>query len=129
MGKLTLLVGAGIGYVLGARAGRERYDEIEEQARRLWRDPRVRRARKQAGETVEQASDQVADQVDRTGTPGSGGDTDDVAAGAAGGPAAAGTTGSSSATAAASRPTPRDLPADPAARSSVTASPNRSRNG
>jgi hypothetical protein len=33
--KLSLLVGAGIGYVLGAKAGRERYDEIVAAARRF----------------------------------------------------------------------------------------------
>lgn len=40
-GKLVLLVGVGIGYVLGARAGRERYEEIKRSMRRLWNDPRV----------------------------------------------------------------------------------------
>lgn len=33
--KLSLLVGAAVGYVLGARAGRERYEEIVRMARRL----------------------------------------------------------------------------------------------
>lgn len=41
MKKLALLVGAGIGYVLGTRAGRERYDQIAEKASKLWGDPRV----------------------------------------------------------------------------------------
>lgn len=41
MNKLLLLVGAGVGYVLGARAGRERYDQIADQANKLWTDPRV----------------------------------------------------------------------------------------
>lgn len=41
MNKLLLLVGAGVGYVLGARAGRERYDQIADQANKLWSDPRV----------------------------------------------------------------------------------------
>ncbi|MDO5741235.1 MAG: YtxH domain-containing protein [Ornithinimicrobium sp.] len=41
MNKLLLLVGAGVGYVLGARAGRERYDAIADQANKLWTDPRV----------------------------------------------------------------------------------------
>ena len=34
--KLLLLVGTGIGYVLGARAGREKYDSLVEQAQTLW---------------------------------------------------------------------------------------------
>lgn len=41
MAKLSLLVGFGAGYVLGTRAGRERYDQI----RRAWsqakEDPRL----------------------------------------------------------------------------------------
>lgn len=40
-GKVVLLVGIGIGYVLGARAGRERYEDIKRVARRFWNDPRV----------------------------------------------------------------------------------------
>jgi len=39
--KLTLLAGFGAGYVLGARAGRGRYDEIVGKARDVWQDPRV----------------------------------------------------------------------------------------
>ena len=40
-GKMTLVVGFGAGYVLGARSGRERYDRIASTAQRFWRDPRV----------------------------------------------------------------------------------------
>ena len=40
-GKLTLLAGFGAGYVLGARAGRDRYDQIVGKARGVWEDPRV----------------------------------------------------------------------------------------
>lgn len=40
-GKIVLLVGIGIGYVLGARAGRERYEDIKRVVRRFWNDPRV----------------------------------------------------------------------------------------
>ena len=47
-GKLLLLVGVGVGYVLGSRAGRERYEEIKAAAGRLWNDPRVQRQVKQA---------------------------------------------------------------------------------
>jgi hypothetical protein len=39
-GKLTLLVGFGAGYVLGARAGRERYDQIVGKAQELVKDKR-----------------------------------------------------------------------------------------
>lgn len=40
-GRIVLLVGIGIGYVLGARAGRERYEDIKKAVRRFWNDPRV----------------------------------------------------------------------------------------
>ncbi|SRR5690606_10817722 len=40
-GKLTLLAGAAIGYVLGTRAGRERYEQLKASVSRAWKDPRV----------------------------------------------------------------------------------------
>ena len=44
-GKLVLLTGVAIGYVLGARAGRERYEQIKRAAGKLWNDPRVQQQR------------------------------------------------------------------------------------
>ncbi|MFV0319712.1 MAG: YtxH domain-containing protein [Microbacterium sp.] len=35
-GKVGLVIGLGIGYVLGTRAGRERYEQIKAQAIKLW---------------------------------------------------------------------------------------------
>lgn len=35
-GKVGLVIGLAAGYVLGARAGRERYEQIKEQAAKLW---------------------------------------------------------------------------------------------
>lgn len=40
-GKLTMLVGAAVGYVLGTRAGRERYEQIKAGVTRAWKDPRI----------------------------------------------------------------------------------------
>jgi hypothetical protein len=57
-GKLVLLVGVGIGYVLGARAGRERYEDIKVWANRMWNDPRVQH---QVHEAEEFAKDKVPD--------------------------------------------------------------------
>lgn len=48
MKKLTLLLAAGAGYVLGARAGRERYDQIKRAATRVKDDPRVQDTAHQA---------------------------------------------------------------------------------
>jgi len=39
--KATLLVGAAIGYVLGARAGRQRYEKIKARGEELWQHPKV----------------------------------------------------------------------------------------
>lgn len=35
-GKLGLIVGLGVGYVLGTRAGRERYEQIADAAQKVW---------------------------------------------------------------------------------------------
>ncbi|MCU1544459.1 MAG: protoporphyrinogen oxidase [Microbacteriaceae bacterium] len=43
--KLLLIVGLIIGYVLGARAGHERYDKLKSAAQHYWSDPRVTRVR------------------------------------------------------------------------------------
>ncbi|WP_432560996.1 hypothetical protein [Kineococcus sp. SYSU DK003] len=41
VGKVLLLAAAGAGYVLGARAGRERYDQISDAVGRVWGNPKV----------------------------------------------------------------------------------------
>ncbi|GGP56481.1 YtxH domain-containing protein [Streptomyces abikoensis] len=40
--RLTFITGAAVGYVLGARAGRERYEELRKGARRIAQNPAVR---------------------------------------------------------------------------------------
>lgn len=52
--KLTFLVGVGVGYVLGTRAGRERYEQIMRSARRMADNPSVQET---AGVLQAQASD------------------------------------------------------------------------
>lgn len=44
MKKLTVLVIGAAGYVLGARAGRERYEQIKRQATKTWNNPTVKHA-------------------------------------------------------------------------------------
>jgi hypothetical protein len=51
-GKLTVLAGFGAGYVLGAKAGRERYEQIAGKAQEWWRDPRVQQKAGQAQQLV-----------------------------------------------------------------------------
>jgi hypothetical protein len=59
-GNLGLVVGAGAGYVLGTRAGRERYEQVVERARQLWQRPQVRdmaaKGRERVGCGVERAA-------------------------------------------------------------------------
>lgn len=66
-GKILLLTGLAVGYVLGTRAGRERYEEIKTAANKLWSDPRVQKPVKQAEEfvkeNVKQAEEFVKDKA------------------------------------------------------------------
>jgi hypothetical protein len=42
-GRIVFVAGAALGYVLGARAGRRRYEQIKAGAERLWNDPNVQK--------------------------------------------------------------------------------------
>lgn len=42
-GKIAFVLGAAVGYVLGTRAGRERYEQIKRGAQRLWNTDPVQR--------------------------------------------------------------------------------------
>jgi hypothetical protein len=53
-GKAMLLIGGVAGYVLGARAGRERYEQVKNAAGRAWGNPRVQEARRTASEQVKE---------------------------------------------------------------------------
>jgi hypothetical protein len=63
MKKLLLLVAGGIGYVLGTRAGRERYEQIAGLATKVKNDPRVQDAAHQAAETAKHQAPVVKDKV------------------------------------------------------------------
>lgn len=43
VGRAAFVAGAAVGYVLGARAGRRRYDQIKAAADRLWNDRNVQK--------------------------------------------------------------------------------------
>ncbi|HTW17244.1 MAG TPA: hypothetical protein VMF51_19095 [Nocardioides sp.] len=52
MSKLTLLAAAAAGYVLGARAGRERYEQIKVQAQKVAGNPKVQDVAHKAQDTA-----------------------------------------------------------------------------
>lgn len=60
-GKILLVVGLGVGYVLGSRAGRERYEQIKATASKLWNDPRVQRQVSNAEDFVKDKAPDVAE--------------------------------------------------------------------
>jgi hypothetical protein len=66
-GNLKLLAGLAAGYVLGARAGRERYERIAEATRRLAERPEVReltgKVRSSLGAGLEKATGTASDRL------------------------------------------------------------------
>jgi hypothetical protein len=62
-GTLGMAVGGAAGYVLGAKAGRERYEEIAASARRLRQRPEAKRITEQAVAKLDQLSGQAADRL------------------------------------------------------------------
>jgi hypothetical protein len=63
VGKLSFIIGLGAGYVLGARSGRERYEQIAEKAQQLWRDPRVQEKAGQAQQVMQDKAGQAGQVV------------------------------------------------------------------
>ena len=68
-GKLIFITGVGIGYVLGTRAGREKFDRMVAQARSVWESPTVQEAagvvQAQATKLYDEGKQVVSDQVHR----------------------------------------------------------------
>jgi hypothetical protein len=66
-GKILFAVGLGVGYVLGTRAGRERYEQIRKGAEKIWNTPAVQEgvdtAKEFAASRVGDLSDVVLDNV------------------------------------------------------------------
>lgn len=62
-GKILLVVGLGIGYVLGTRAGREQYDKMKAAAQKFWNDPRVQKQVDNAQDFVKDKAPDVAEFV------------------------------------------------------------------
>ncbi len=63
MRKLTFLAGLAVGYVLGTRAGRERYEQLRKTARDLAQTPTVQKATRNAKQAAGTAAGRAADAV------------------------------------------------------------------
>ena len=62
-GKLMLVSGLAVGYVLGSRAGRDRYNQIARAAASFWQSRPVQRQMHQAGDLARDAAPDVVDFV------------------------------------------------------------------
>ena len=65
-GKIAALAGGAIGYVLGTRAGRERYEQMKVQAQNLWKNPKVRETATQAQDFAKEKAPEVKQKVAET---------------------------------------------------------------
>ena len=113
LGKLGMLVGAAVGYVLGAKAGRERYEQITANARQLLDKPQVKKVMDSVpgdlGARVEQVANKAADKVAQAG--------DKVATS---GPATSGTSGSTAGSTTTTTTTTPSTPSTPSTSSAST---------
>jgi len=66
------VTGLGVGYVLGTRAGRQKFDQMVAQARKVWESPTVQEAagvvQAQATRLYDQGKQAVTEQVHKLGT-------------------------------------------------------------
>ena len=72
MWKLPFVIGGAVGFVLGSRAGRGPYEELEKRARRLSGHPQVQRVADQVGESAKYVTDQVTQSAKQVGDAGTG---------------------------------------------------------
>lgn len=62
-GKILFVAGLGLGYVLGTRAGREKYEELRTAALKVWNDPRVQKQVDSVEDFVKDKAPEVAEFV------------------------------------------------------------------
>ncbi|MFH8367596.1 YtxH domain-containing protein [Streptomyces sp. NPDC018031] len=62
--RLTFITGVAVGYVLGARAGRERYEQLCQSAQRFARNPAVRNTAEAAAVNGRKAATKAFDKVE-----------------------------------------------------------------
>ena len=62
-GKILFVAGLAVGYVVGTRAGREKYEELRTAAMKVWNDPRVQKQVDAAQDFVKDKAPEVAEFV------------------------------------------------------------------
>lgn len=62
-GKLILLAGAAVGYVLGTRAGRQRYEQLKGRADAMWHDPKVQQKVTDAQQAVKDRAPELQEKL------------------------------------------------------------------
>ena len=62
-GKILFVAGLGLGYLLGTRAGRDKYDELKATALKVWNDPRVQKQVDAVEDFVKDKAPEVAEFV------------------------------------------------------------------
>ena len=62
-GKILFVAGLAVGYVVGTRAGREKYEELRTAAMKVWNDPRVQKQVDAAQDFVKDKAPDVAEFV------------------------------------------------------------------
>jgi len=66
-GKIAFVLGAAVGYVLGTRAGRERYEQIKRGAKQVWSTEPVQRGVSLVKDVVDERADDLKVFVARVG--------------------------------------------------------------
>lgn len=61
--RILFIVGLGVGYLLGARAGRPRYEQIKAKATDAWEDPRVQKVVSETQDFVKENAPVVQEKV------------------------------------------------------------------
>lgn len=60
-GKILFVAGIGVGYVLGAKAGRQRYEQIASATEKLWNSKTVAKPRAEVQQFIETQTPKVVD--------------------------------------------------------------------
>lgn len=63
MSKFSMAIAGATGYVLGTRAGRQRYEQIVDQAQRVWSNPKVQQATRTAQEKAKEKAPVVGEML------------------------------------------------------------------